>query len=277
MLEIINANDIAKEMETILGDRYRIFVDNNTGYFRDIPINMNPEEKIGKMNEKIWGIMTTDTGELVALKGLFTASFGFTVMFYVPTDIDISPDLNRLIETLNGSLQEVGNSKYLMTFYTPSAIQGVEIENGEFYQRIVLSGNIAVTEKSVFGNEVHVNIFIDNNTYSLDKSIISGTLNMQSTFDTYNLPNTYITLNTIQSINSFANFTLHFRVDDSLLKELFKIAVEPDLLLDKQIKLRVEYDEVVKDWNVLISNITTTIVIGGYLILDVGFVRTVVI
>lgn len=271
MLEIINANDIAKEMETILGDRYRIFVDNNTGYFRDIPINMNPEEKIGKMNEKIWGIMTTDTGELVALKGLFTASFGFTVMFYVPTDIDISPDLNRLIETLNGSLQEVGNSKYLMTFYTPSAIQGVEIENGEFYQRIVLSGNIAVTNKSIFGNEIKVAW----DDHPLDEMVINGQLGlgMEMTPQASD-SNSLIPQADYQSATNSLSMVLHLKIEHPIADKLFDYWLNPNLLRNKTENIVISIaNKEPRIFECKLLQLDINYSIGGYVIATISMQR----
>ena len=53
--------------------------------------------------------------------------------------------------------------------------------------------------------------------------------------------------------------------------------MNPDLLLDESIKIQTTFDGETTTWDVLITGINTTAVIGGYVIIDVGLTRTQVV
>lgn len=275
---MINIRDIAMEIQNILGDQYRVYAINNAGDFEDIKIGESVEAQMIYHNSKIPVVMQTTPGTIVALRDLFSTSFGFSLEFYIDATQNIDDDLKGLIQALNGELNTVGDNKFLMTFGTPFPTGQVMVQNGKFKQRIAITGNCAITDKSVFGNEIGIGVVFNDATYSLNDLIINGAINMQSNMAPLeSTDGTFIPVNTIQTISNFANFSLHFRRDSELLKRFYTIMLNPDLLLNEDIKLEITYDNETVAWDVLITGINTTIVIGGYVILDVGFNRTVVI
>lgn len=276
---MINIRDIALEIQNILGDKYRVYAINNAGDFEDIKIGESVEAQMIYQNSKIPVVMQTTPGTIVALRDLFSTSFGFSLEFYINATQNIDDDLKGLIQALNGELNTVGDNKFLMTFGTPFPTGQVMIQNGKFKQRIAITGNCSITDKSVFGNEISVSIvFSDNRSYTLDDAIINSSLNMQSNMaPAESTDGTYVPLNMIQTISNFASFSLHFRRDSELLKHLYKIMLNPDLLLNESVKLQITFDDNITTWDVLISAINTTVVIGGYVILDIGFERTQVV
>lgn len=275
---MINIRDIAMEIQNILGDKYRVYALNNALEFEDIKTGESIDKQLIFQKEKIPVVIQTTPGTVVALSDLFSTSFGFSLDFYVDATLNIDDDLKRLIQALNGQLNDVGDYKFLMTFTTPFPNGGVTLQNGQYNQRIVLTGNCSITDKSVFGNEISVDIIFTDAQYNLNNAIISGAFNMQSNMaPSEGIDGSYIPINTIQTISNGATFSLHFRRDSELLKRLYKIMMNPDLLLDESIKIQTTFDGETTTWDVLITGINTTAVIGGYVIIDVGLTRTQVV
>ena len=276
---MINIRDIALEIQNILGDQYRVYAINNAQEYENIKTGESVTTQILFQESAIPVVMRTTPGTVVALSDLFSTSFGFTLEFYIDATQNIDDDLKHLIQALNGQLNTVGDNKFLMTFSTPFPGGGINLNNGKFKQQIVITGNCSITDKSVFGNEISVSIvFSDNQSYTLDDAIINSSFNMQSNMaPAESTDGTYVPLNMIQTISNFASFSLHFRRDSELLKRLYKIMLNPDLLLNENVKLQITFDDNITPWDVLISAINTTVVVGGYVILDIGFERTQVV
>lgn len=274
-LEIISVHQIAAELQALLGDQFTLYVNNNTGKLIDIKKNEKIESRFLDFTKTIAGVMTTSTGEVVALKDLFSTSFGFEINFYCPTSKNITPELNALILAQNGALNEIGNAKYLLTFNVPMVTGLTEVVNGTYYQVVRVSGNVAITSASLFGNELKVTL---DDEIDLSKVTISSSIDMipqltppEGTEDTY-VP----TIN-YQLIRNIANFTIHLRKDSFLSKELFRLMIDPDLLTDKYFKLTLNFNGNQNSWNCLITGISTVFTIGGYVIMNLGFERTQVI
>ena len=268
---MINIRDIAMEIQNILGDQYRVYAINNAGDFEDIKVGESVEAQMIYHNSKIPVVMQTTPGTIVALRDLFSTSFGFSLEFYIDAIQNIDDDLKHLIQALNGELNTVGDNKFLMTFGTPFPTGQVMVQNGKFKQRIIITGNCAITDKSVFGNEIEVSI----DGRDLNKSIISGggglLLNMLPAESTEGTLTPILEYNNVQTEFSA---TLHARIDDPFFQTMIDCYLNSDLLIDKYFKLNLTMFGKSSTWNTKLTTLNFDYSIGGYVIFTVGFGKT---
>lgn len=273
-VEIISANQIAADIQSILGDKFTVFVDNNTGIFTDIKRNESIDTQKLLMTKTIPVIFSTSTGELVALKGLFTTSYSFKLDFLVPVEKNIDNTLNDLIMQNNGKLNEIGYAKYMMTFNTASSVR-VELTHGGFKNQVSLTGYIAVTSGSFYGNELSI---ILDDSIELDKLLVSANLSMAPEMTTYETDGDSVTpYADYLMIRNTVSFTLHMRKDSYLAGELFKYLLTPQLLKNKYFKLSLSINGYSEEWNTKIVGMSTVFSVGGYVIMNVDLERLQVI
>lgn len=277
---IISVDDIAQEIQSLLGeDKFRIIVDNNADFYQDI----REGETLESQGERIFdgrviGLMTSIAGELVGLPDLFSTSFGFGINFLTPTNKNIEDDLNNLTDLLNGSLHDLEEGgKFLMTFSTPSASGNVEVypddEGSEYYQQILLTGNVAITTGSIFGNELTVKW----GGVDLTPLLINTDLNLgmemseQGTTDASLIPQSdYV------SASSTATLTLHMRKEGTgLWSKVLGYILSPNNLkgTHEVLKFIPKGDEENSyTWNsAKILGINTVLAIGGYVMVSITF------
>lgn len=270
---IISINEIVAEMQSILDEKgqndFTLYVDHNTEELHDIKRGTTINKKILEFTKTVKGIITTSTGEVVALSGLFSTSFSFESRFYVATDKNIDNDLNVLISTLNGKLNSVDNSKYLITFNMPTVVGLTPLINGKNYVVVTMGGNIAITNGSMFGNELQVTL---DDTIDLSGIMITADLAMLPTLTpSENTNQSLLPIKGYESVSNTIDLTLHLRKDTPLCMDLFKYTISPNLIKDKNFKITLSFNEYEDSWNCLLTGISTVFSIGGYVIMSVGF------
>lgn len=271
-------NDIALDIKDILGEKYRLYIDNNAGEFLNIEKNMTPQKQIDMLKDKISVVFKTAVGELIALKNLYTSSCAFSLEFYTPIIENIYPDINALVESVNGNLQERGEYRYIMTFTTPFVSQNLKLQNGQYYTVITLAGNLAHSDGSGFFNDAE---FYINNVklkgvvnYAMKTSII--TEEKQAETGVFPLIAKKYIVTTLQ-------LTMHLRTDDTIAIALWKLCPNPEQLtlpagdIYKNLKINIfkagENSESITWSNAEIIDIQTDSAIGGYVTLSVIFQR----
>lgn len=271
----ITVNEIALEIQNKLGDDFKIYVDNNTGVYHDVELNATVDDQLYADDGRVIGILSTDVGEIVALPDLFSTSFGFVISFDTPTSNKTAEsDLYALVDTLNGSLHVGDGSKWLMTLATPSAVGAPRMFNGEYYQTIMLSGSVAITNYSMFGNELNVSW----DGVDLKKMLITATPSLQfDTTDADTEGDDLIPKMGYVSAHNTLDLTLHLRNDEPLATTLLGYVINPMNLANKTIDISLSGIGVSNDWECLVLSIAPTFSIGGYVIMDVALQRVKVI
>ncbi len=268
-------NDIVIDINTILGDKYKIYLDNNAGSYIDIEQNKTINSQMIEIEKYVVGIFRTSHGEIVALKDLFTTSFGYTIDFLVPQGTDIYNDLKTLRENLNGDLQDRTEYRYIMTFSEPFAVGSPEVLNGKQYQTINLSGNIAVTDNSIFGNEYK--IYIDDIEV---KGLMTASIGLNSQPDSRQTENKLLPLKKYISIDNTMSMMIHCRKDDPIFLYMLNYIedVEQFEINNKEtFAIKRTFNGIDRTWYCLLSSANIDISIGGYLIISLTFERTVVL
>lgn len=267
--------DIASDIKAILGDKYKIYVDNNANEFINIDKDMTIEKQFDILEDHVTCIFRTQPGEIVALKDLFSSSFGYSLDFYVPVDFNIYEDLDSLISNMNGSLHDNADYRYIITFNSPMAIQGADVTMGRFYSVISLTGSIAHSDKSMYGNEVSFEI---DNQYSL-KGIINHSISMRKELDVRPVDESLYPLLTTKYILNTLSLTIHARKDDEFIQNVLSYIFDPILLENKR-----TFDILMKCSaksytfaNASLTEASEESSLGGYIILSCTFVRTEVI
>lgn len=270
---MISVNDIAQEIQTQLGINFKLWVDNNTPMF-EIAQGTTFEKAAKEQDDYIHALMTTTQGEIVALNGLFSTSFGYAIEFYTPTNINIEGTLDTLISTLNGTLNTVGTDKYLITFNSPTAVGRVDIDNGVYKQLIRLDGNIAITDFSIFGNEY--DILID--AVSVKDSLINANVGLSlQTNDPATTDNSLVPQMENNLANSDINLTLHLRKDNPITNTLIGYYLNCDTLINKDFQLTQTILANTSIWVALLSSLNIDFSLGGYAIATLSFTRKQVI
>ena len=264
---MINIRDIAMEIQNILGDQYRVYAINNAGDFEDIKVGESVEAQMIYHNSKIPVVMQTTPGTIVALRDLFSTSFGFSLEFYIDATQNIDDDLKGLIQALNGQLNIVGDNKFLMTFGTPFPTGQVMVQNGKFKQRIAITGNCAITDKSVFGNEIKITW----DDQPLDKMIINGQLSLGMSMTPEVVESTnLIPVSEYESAASVLTLVLHMRKDHPIANKLFMYWLAPNLLLGTSESLEIDaFDHGTNPWKGKILQSDISYSVGGYVIASV--------
>lgn len=271
---MFNIRDIALEIQNVLGDNYRVYAINNAGIYTDIKSGTTLDKQIAFQEEKISVIMRTQPGTISALNNLFSSSFSFSLEFYLEATQNIDEDLKRLVSTFNGVLNDVGDYKFLLVFGTPYPVGPIMLQNGHFKQQITITGDCAISNKSVFGNEVKV--IVDG--HNLENSIITGSGGLlcnlvppEATEDTLTPILVY------NSIQSDFTATLHARKDDPFFLTLVDCYLDSDLLKNRYFKLKIEIFDKIGIWNAVLTSLSFDYSIGGYVIFTVGFGKSQVI
>lgn len=271
---MFNIRDIALEIQNVLGDNYRVYAINNAGVYTDIKAGTSLDKQIAFQEEKISVIMRTQPGTIAALNNLFSTSFSFSLEFYIEATQNIVEDLKRLTSTFNGVLNDVEDYKFMLVFGTPYPTGPIMLQNGHYKQQIVISGECAISDKSLFGNEIK--IFVDD--YNLENSIITGSggllCNLVPPEATENTLTPILVYNNIQSEFTV---TLHARKDDPFFLSLVDCYLDSDLLKNRYFKLKIEIFDKIGIWNTVLTSLSFDYSIGGYVIFTVGFGKTQVI
>lgn len=268
--------DIALDIKEHLGDKYRIYVDNNNNEFIDIENDMNVEKQLNLYNDKISCLFSTTVGEVVALKDIFSTSFSYSLSFWVPQQLltQAYNDIYKLIAEMNGMLHDRTEYRYVITFNMPFT-SGTQVVNGVFYNIITLSGNISHSDYSLYGNDFKISI----NDEEVN-TVINHNIKMHIEHETKQKEGSFFpglikkyAVNTLQ-------LTLHLRKDESIALQLSNLCCNPELLGTpfvppfKIVINRPTQHDVVWEAAELISA-EQTASIGSYVILSVVFLRTV--
>lgn len=280
-------NDIAIEMKAILGDKYKIYVNNNAGQFVDIESGTTIQSQTDFQDDYINCILHKSSGDRVGIKDLFASSFNYLLEVYAPTSISVEDELEVMINTMNGTMNDTGAERYVITFDEPLAQGNIDIGNGNFYQVIHLAGAIAISDKSLFGNEFKV--YIKN---SLGDYIeVYGLLNANPTLtverETKSQETSVIPLKVVNIIDSTLSLTIHAKNDSALAYEFIDYVLDASTLYSggvmKTFDLKFTYQRLVnavpttieKTWNCILTSLSFPISLGGYIIINATFERSV--
>lgn len=265
--------DIASDIKAQLGDKYKIWVDNNGLGYIDIDKDMTIEKQINDYESHIIGIFTTQAGEIVALKDLFSSSYSFSLDFVVPIEsvITFYDDVDTLISTMNGSLNDNDTYRYIITFNSPIPIENVTPANGVFYQKISLTGFIAHSDQSMFGNDF--SILIDDTT-------VKGWINHKGSVriepDVRQLDNDITPLVVTKYIVNTLSLILHLRKDEAI--NFLQYIYNPTSLENKLFDIKITINGTPYNWeHAVMLEASNEASIGGYIIYNCTFMKTVVI
>ncbi len=278
--------DIAIDIKSHLDEKYKIWVDNNAGEFVDIDKDMTIEKQMSNIlsRDKVTGIFRTQPGEIVALKDLFSSSFAFSLEFYVPVDINIYDDLDTLISSLNGSLQDNTEYRYIITFNSPFPVQNADPSNGQLYSIIAVTGSISHSNQSMYGNDFR---------FYVDDIELKGVLNHSTSFRVESEPKTIEDKNIPGIVEKYEvgtlSLTVHARRDDTVAQMLLNRIYLSDSLIATTPPSDTFYAnpypffniEVYRlgvkttDWNMKLIEANEESSVGGYSIISCTFMRVV--
>lgn len=280
-------NDIALEMKAILGDKYKIYVNNNAGQFVDIESNTTIQNQTDFQDNYINCILHKSAGDRVGIKDLFASSFNYLLEVYAPTNYNVENDLEILINNMNGTINDLTSERYVITFDEPLSQGNVVLDNGNYYQVIHLPGAIAVSDKSLFGNEFK--IYLKN---SLGEFIeVFGMLSANPTLtvekENKSQETSVIPLIVVDKINSVITITIHAKNDSALAYEFIDYVLDASTLYTggvlKTFDLKFTYPKLVngvlttieKTWKCVLTSLNCPIALGGYVMLNATFERSV--
>lgn len=267
-------DDIALDIKEYLGDKYRLYIDNNAGEFLNIEKNMTPQKQLDMLRDKITCVFKTTVGEIVALKDLFSSSCAFSLEFYVPTGTDVYTDIESLIDELNGSLQDRDEYRYIITFNTPYLAQNIKLQNGQYYTIVAVTGNISYSNESLFFNDLE--ICIDDITL---KGVINASIKTSIVSEEKAVAGEFYPQIISKYAQSNLHLTLHMRKDDEAALILMGLTLNPGTAFYKKVTIKSHYKvngsvpgDVV--WaRAKIIDLQTDASIGGYVIQSVVLQR----
>ncbi len=266
-------NDIAIDLNTLLGTKYKLYVDNNLGQYKDLQKNITIDSQMLEIEKYIVGIFRTSFGEIVALKDLFSTSFSYAIDFLVPHGVDIYTDLKILRQNLNGVLQDRTEYKYFITFSEPYPVGNPVTYNGKQYQTYNLSGNIAATDSSFFGNEYKV--YIDD--YEIT-GLLSVSVGMNSNIDSRNVEGKMLPLKKYISLENTRTLMVHCRKDDPFFLYVLNYVEDAETFETNNKEAFVvkrSFNNTEKAYNCLLVQANIEATIGGYMVMAMSFARTV--
>ncbi|QVK17720.1 hypothetical protein KHQ81_12845 [Mycoplasmatota bacterium] len=267
--------DIASDIKAVLGDKYKIYVDNNSLGYINIDKDMTIEKQIADYESHIVGIFRTQAGEIVALKDLFSSSFSFSIDFIVPIEsvVTFYDDVDILISTMNGSLNDNETYRYIITFNSPIPLENTGPIDGVFYQKISLTGFIAHSDQSMFGNDFQVFI----NEVEV-KGVISHNASVHVETDIRTVESGLTPQVLKKYVINTLSLTMHTRLDDTIASDLMRYIYYPQMFEDNPtVSVRVNYNGNTRNWlNAVLIEVTEDTSIGGYVILSCTLMKTVI-
>lgn len=262
--------DIALDLKARLPSNWKFYVYDNAGIFINISKDMTVEKQFEESVDTVSCLFRTEVGQYVALPNLTGISFGYALDFHVPEGFDVYDAIDELITTMNGVLQSNSDYRYVITFNAPILVQVKDIRNGKFCDVISLTGSIAYSDKSLFANDLQFKI----NTFPITNVIsysIDNTKELEFKQKEANIYPIAVTKYLVQTLS----LTIHAKTGDNITNILLNDAIDP-ILTTYSITITRGNTEKTWDRCELIKT-TATASIGGYVLIEATFTRTVAI
>lgn len=108
--------------------------------------------------KRIKGIVKTSQSDYIALQGVDSVSFTWSIVLYAPADTDEPlEDYKALTKEYNGKAYTTSDGKKVMlTFVMPAKFDLVRFGDGKEYSQYVLGGKACVTDTSELSSEMEI-------------------------------------------------------------------------------------------------------------------------